>query len=480
MYKLVTEHREQRREFILEKGVYSLGRSPDNDIHIPDSFVSRHHMKLYIDDDGIYVEDLGSANGTLVNGEKIKGKVRLKKGDLIFIGEHRLTFIPIETQVEQETTFTTDNPSFYVLYQLGKILLHSNTLDEILESAMDLIFQVIAVETIFIFSTGESKDIEFFKSKTGYREEDFISPFIKKYLTTLKEPEIIYNMEFFRNIKIPACCMLLVPLKDDEEFLGGIVLINSKDTSHRFNSSDKEIMMAVANMVAIGIKLDRLKENIKREAILRSNLERFHSPDVVNLILKEASQKMELGLEVKKVEATVLFSDIKDFTALSEKLTPEEIADLLNSYFDRMTEIVFKHKGSVNKYIGDAIMAIFGTPFSYGNDAKLAVQTAIEMLEALEDFNRNISEEKRFQIRIGINTGLVVAGNIGSRNRMEYTVLGDTVNVASRLEHAAAPNSILVGQRTYEYTKDYFEYEDVGFLELKGKSTKVKAYRVVI
>ena len=483
MYKLLIEHREQVREFILEKGTYTVGRSPENDITIPDPGVSRHHMKLYITDEGILVEDLGSTNGTFVNGEKIRGKVRVNKGDLVFVAEHRITFTLIEEEEQKETSFSTENLSFYALYQMGKILLHSNTLEEVLESAVDLVFQIVPVETVYLFTGDRGKsgnEIYFFKSKVGLDEEDFLSPLIHKYIANLKEPDIIYDMEFFKDLKLPAKYLLLIPIEDNEEYLGGVVLINSREESHRFTTSDKETMMAMANMISIGIKLDRLKEQFKREAILRSNLERFHSPDVVNLILKESSQKLELGLGVKKVEATILFSDIKDFTPLSEKLTPEEIAELLNNYFDIMTGIIFKHKGSVNKFIGDAIMAIFGAPFSYGNDAKLAVDTAIEMLEALEKFNRSISEEKRFQIRIGINTGVVVAGNIGSKNRMEYTVIGDAVNVASRLERAAEPDSILVGMKTFQYTRPHFEYEDKGFLDLKGKSEKVRAFKVIV
>ena len=480
MYKVVVEHRDQVREFILDNGEYVVGRSPDCDITIPDPFVSRKHLKLYIKDDSVFIEDLNSSNGTFVGGEKITTKTKLNKGDIVFVGEHQISFVPIDTSVEERSTLSFDNPAFFTLYQLGKLLLRSNTIEEILESTIDLIFQMIPVETIFLFTPEEFGKYEFFKSKVGLEKGKLVTPLIKKYVSTLNEPELVFDREFLGNLGVEVCCLLLVPFRDEENFLGGVVLINSSEDSHRFNTIDREMMMALANMVTIGLKLDKLKDDIKREAILRSNLERFHSPDVVNLILKEASRKMELGIEVKRVEATILFSDIKDFTSLSERLTPEEIADLLNNYFDIMTEIVFKHKGSVNKFIGDAIMAIFGAPFSYGNDAKFAVETAIEMLKALEEFNRTISEEKRFQVRIGINTGVVVAGNIGSKNRMEYTVIGDAVNVASRLENAAKPNSILVGERTFEYTRNYFEFEDVGYLELKGKKRKVKAYRVIV
>jgi adenylate cyclase len=188
---------------------------------------------------------------------------------------------------------------------------------------------------------------------------------------------------------------------------------------------------------------------------------------------------MELGVpEVKEV--SVLFADIVGFTTMSEKMSPATVALLLNDYLSRMTEVIFKFEGTLDKYIGDAIMAVFGAPLDMPDHAERAIRAALEMRERLEEFNIERKEGPTLKIRIGINSGKVVAGEIGSINKKEYTVLGDTVNTASRLESSVAkPMMIVIGENTQAVVRDQFEFRSLGKATLKGKENEVEVYEVL-
>ncbi|MBW1919928.1 MAG: adenylate/guanylate cyclase domain-containing protein, partial [Deltaproteobacteria bacterium] len=220
-------------------------------------------------------------------------------------------------------------------------------------------------------------------------------------------------------------------------------------------------------------------EKIRRETIARTRLERFHSPEVVDLIIH--GEDLESGALVAPTEkiATILFSDIVSFTPLSERLSPGEVSLLLNHYFREMTDIIFKYNGTLDKYIGDAIMAVFGAPIEREDDPERAVRAALDMRKTLSQMMEEIEPDRRFSIRLGINTGRVVAGNLGSPKRMDYTVIGDTVNTASRLETLAEPNQILIGEKTYRSVKNMFRIRQIGEKKLKGKSKPIKVYEVL-
>jgi adenylate cyclase len=237
--------------------------------------------------------------------------------------------------------------------------------------------------------------------------------------------------------------------------------------------------MAIANHAAIGIEQARLNERILMEMQIRSNLERFHSPDVVNTIMEESSEKGTLSLKVEEKAATVLFIDIQNFTSLAERLSAPEVASLLNEYFSIMTDIVFEYNGTLDKYIGDAIMATFGAPYSHGNDAEKAVLAALKMRGELERLRSRKEEKHHFDVRIGINSGNVVAGYIGSMKRLQYTVLGNVVNVASYLESIAKPNEILIGEETFRQVKKLFLLEESGKKRVKRGMREVRYYRVI-
>jgi adenylate cyclase len=249
--------------------------------------------------------------------------------------------------------------------------------------------------------------------------------------------------------------------------------------TYAFNEDDLDLMTAIANQVAIAVQREEMQAHMQEAAVSRANLERFHSPDVVNHILQQSKDQEPFKRFLTEREVTILFADICDFTPLLERTAPQEAAQLLIDYFDAMTEIIFKFSGTVDKFIGDAIMAIFGAPISHGNDAELAIYTAIEMMQEMKKFRETHGPGKSFDIRIGINTGIVAAGYLGSKKRIEYTVLGDPVNVAARLQDLAAPGAIVVGEATYERVSGRFKFKDRGQTRLKGKKQETRVYEVL-
>ena len=174
---------------------------------------------------------------------------------------------------------------------------------------------------------------------------------------------------------------------------------------------------------------------------------------------------------------TIVFTDISGFTALAEKLDPEKVRELINTCFDWLVPVVQKYDGTIDKFIGDEIMAVFGAPVAHEDDAERALRAALEMMEALAAFNRANGTE--LGLHAGINTGLVVAGQVGGYDRRDYSVMGDAVNVAARLEDASSVGEIFVGPATYRLTKQLFDFESATPLTLKGKEAPVQVHRLL-
>jgi adenylate cyclase len=203
---------------------------------------------------------------------------------------------------------------------------------------------------------------------------------------------------------------------------------------------------------------------------------RFLDPRVVGDLVARGEINTELNAESREV--TVLFSDIRGFTTMSETHTPQAIVSLLNRYFSTQVEIIFRHGGTLDKFIGDAIMAFWGAPVGDPDHARHAVAAAIEMSQALERFKQEVSElGHAFDIGIGLNSGPAVVGFIGSNDRLDYTAIGDTVNLASRIEgETKGVARVLIAESTMRAAGDAFEYRDKGEHHVKGREQAVRLF----
>jgi class 3 adenylate cyclase len=186
-------------------------------------------------------------------------------------------------------------------------------------------------------------------------------------------------------------------------------------------------------------------------------------------------------IEGERRNVTVLFSDITGFTAIAEKFDPEQVYEFIDNTLKAFTEEIYKHEGTIDKVMGDGIMALFGAPIAHEDDPARAIRAALGMQDALKRINANLEPQMgiSLRVRIGLNTGTVVVGSIGSDLRMEYTALGDTVNVASRLQSVAEPGSVLVSRSVYEATKPLYEFRELGSIRVKNRIEPVEIFEAL-
>lgn len=218
--------------------------------------------------------------------------------------------------------------------------------------------------------------------------------------------------------------------------------------------------------------------DMREKGQIRQLFSRYVSPQVAELLVE--NQEL-IAFQGRKEMLTIFFSDIRGFTNMSEMMDPQDVSDLLNSYFARMTEIIFKYDGTLDKFMGDAIMAFFGNPQPHKDHALLAIRMSLEMLEAVNELNAESIKKgrKTFQIGIGINTGIVTVGNLGSENYFDYTVIGDNVNLACRLESIAEPAQIIISKSTYDEVAGQVVTRELPPVKVKGKEKPVLIYEVL-
>jgi adenylate cyclase len=227
----------------------------------------------------------------------------------------------------------------------------------------------------------------------------------------------------------------------------------------------------------VAVEQASLRDGLRREQDIRTRLARYSSPAVVDRIVSDSSESATMSTE--EADVTVVFADLTGFTTMAETLEPGETVRVLNQVFERMTEAIFEFEGTLDKFRGDGLMAFFGAPLHLPDHAQCAVAAAVRMQELLAELN-SYSEDRQLQMRIGINSGNVVVGDIGSPQRKDYTVIGDMVNTASRLESSVAlPGEVVIGEETWRRVRGRFDCEPLEPARLKGKRKLVQPYKVL-
>ncbi|MBU1261488.1 GAF domain-containing protein [bacterium] len=282
-----------------------------------------------------------------------------------------------------------------------------------------------------------------------------------------EDPRFIKGKRMIRNL-------LCVPLKVGNKCLGVLNISNTRD-ERDFSSEEARLAMVFANQAAVAIENANLHQDTLKKERYKAYLERYLSKDIVNELIKTDEW---LGLSGRKQKVTILFADMRNFTHIAENISPDNLIKLLNDFFSEMTDAVFSHKGTVDKFIGDMMMATFGVPYPKPDDAKRAVETAIDMQMRAQILAKKWSPLS-ISIGIGINTGEVIFGNIGSLEHMDFTVIGDPVNIAQRLEGIALPGQILVTNEIANETKDDFYFRNFEEVTVKGKAKPLLVKEVV-
>ncbi len=395
---------------------------------------------------------------------------------------------PAEAEVKQ---IEKANRILKVLTKVAETLIASRPMEEVLHQVMEIVFDHIPADRGFLMLRGADGELEPMVIKHRKPEDDSEGKItISRTIATqviadrvailTSDAQVDSRFKAGDSIRIQGIRSAMCAPMWNQDRVIGIIFVDSLMLTNNFGEDDLDLLAALANYAAVAVEHTRLNEKIAAEEKKRDRLGRFLSPQVASRILATSdSQDDSLGIPELR-EVTILFSDICGFTSMSENMSPSAVSLLLSDYLSRMTDAVFNQEGTLDKYIGDAIMAVFGAPLDMPDHAKRAIRAALEMRERLEEFNEERDEGPKLQMRIGINTGKAVAGEIGSINKKEYTVLGDTVNTASRLESSVAkPKMIVIGENTYAQVKDLFEVRPLGMANLKGKQKTVQAYEVL-
>ena len=539
MFKLLSTSGDQSIDLQLGRKLV-VGRAVTSDVPIYDPTISRRHAEIVLTESGVRVTDLGSSNGTFLNGAKVT-EAEAGANDVVTFGKvafrvKEVTAPLPRPQVVPSPEFTSPRPGkggvaagtivrqmpvsisggvpaividepqgashlkvkadsqverrekkLSLLLEVSKELSKQQELDRLLDKVVDFTFQIMNVDRVSILLLdGKSNELipRISKSRTGdasaakHVPQSIARKAVEEHVAILSDNAAADERFKGKSILIQSVrSAMCTPLMGSDSKVLGILYVDNLTATHSFADEDLEFLIAFGGLTAVAIENSQLSERIRREALVRSNFERYFSPNIAQVI---AQQQDGGRLPSEKRPVVVFFSDIRGFTPMSETMSPDEIARLLTEYFTEMVDKVFEFGGTLDKFMGDAIMALWGAPIVHEDDADRAVQCAIAQLNELEKLNAKWKQEGRTEVQIGIaiNFGEVFAGNIGSDRRLEYTVIGDAVNTAYRLCGKAGPNEILISEPFYEQLKKKPAVDTLEPIQVKGKSKKVPVYRV--
>ncbi len=501
-----------------------VGRGLGVDISLPDPTISRRHAQIDRSESGMTVRDLGSRNGTFVNGQRVEAGT-LVPGDVVMFGqvsfrveqiatgEHRILAedvspMPVAATIVRErpvrdaralldtreqSTIATEVMAGHELTQrklellldVSKALSRPGNIDTLLDQIARYVFQIMDVDRVAILLIDDDGELvpRVARDRRGLDTGRAVPRSIARRVVEEKIAVVSDNApedERFGGasiVKQSVRSAMCAPLIGMEDVVQGVLYVDNLTTTHRFEDDDLEFLVAFSGIAAVAIENGRYAERIRRETIARSNFERFFAPNLAARIAS-APNALQLGGERRRV--AVLFNDIRDFAALAEQMTPEAVASQLTEYFTAMTDCVFRHGGTLDKFTGDGVMAQWGAPVASDDDADRALAAARDMLRSVDALNERWRAKGLPELRVGIglSAGDVFAGYVGAERRLEYTVLGDPVNVASRICKAAAGGELLMTDELLAALRTPVDVEPRGSVELKGKQQRVGVYAV--
>jgi adenylate cyclase len=375
-----------------------------------------------------------------------------------------------------------------LFYELSHKLSLIYTLEEIYEQVFEFLLSVTSATRCFVFRKNEMGDFEQVAAKTrGPGEvgtplpisQTIFSKVMAERVSVLLEEaqragsEMSSKSILANNVQSVMAAPIIGP-----RGLLGIIYADRLDLNEPFSPDDLDLLNAIAVHTGIAINTVISHERLQKQAQARASFERFLPRQVVDHILR-SPDAIKLGGVRQMV--TALFADIRNFTSLSENCTPEVIVNLLNHYFSMVSEIIFRHGGTLDKYIGDGLLALFGAPYVGELDAVQAVRAAIEIQRTMVSFNEKQLAKNLPQIAvgIGINTGQAIVGYIGSETRLDYTAIGDTINTTSRLQNLAQPGQIVISENTMQVLDESFILRPLGTERLKGRNANLRIAEVV-
>jgi adenylate cyclase len=493
----------------LAAGSTLFGRAANCDVILEDPSVSRWHARFLVSDDQCTVADLGSRNGTFVNGEQVE-QHDLRDGDRVALGQVLFTLraaavqpvvmVESDARIEHvaEIRSGIDGASavgqidrrrlLQLLSDISRTLVGALPVDEVLGRVVDLAFSSTNAERVLLLLWNEATgDLvpRIVRHRQGLELPTTISRTIvdrvmKDRVSMIAiDAQLDPRLEKAKSIAaLQTRSFMCAPLWHEVEIIGLLYVDNP--LRHRFTEADLELFTAFSNYAAVAIAQARLAERVQQEIRRRERLARYHSPAVVDRLLKaEAGADGEAPMLAQERDITVLLADIVGFTALAEHLPPQQVAVLLNVFFSRMADAIFAHEGTLDKFIGDAVLAIFGAPLDLPNHALNAVRAAERMRQALVDLNLERGEP-RLEMRIAIHTGVALVGDIGSPQRREYSVLGDVPNTAARIEDGVAKEGqIVITRATLDRLDRQVAVRELGMQRFRGQTRDVELFEVL-
>ena len=533
MYELVYEVEGRPQRYRITGPEVFLGRSSENEVVLNDFSVSRRHAVIRRENERWVIVDQNSTNGVKVNGRFVASSP-IAPGDVLTVGTFSLTvreeapavqaeaageerrgFVlhlrPVDRRLQprlpprglrpggggrrasrqsgkRSTSAVARSKIFEILVQVAKTLILAREVQEILGRVVDLLFEHLPVDRAVVVLVGdEGKLVPMLARQRGKESGDAGETFSHTIVESVIQNRVAVltsdaladgRFEAGQSIRIQQIrSAMCVPLWNQDRVIGALH-VDTPLRAGSFTADDLDLLTALGNFAAVAIERARLQRRIEKEERIRERLSRYHSPGVVEEIASDASGVID---RVRTRNVSVFFADIVGFTSAAEGMDPDALSRFLSTFFTFAADAIFAEGGTLDKFIGDAVMAFFGAPIVQPDHARRAVSAASKLVENVKAWNleRVARGEPPVGVRIGVNTGNAVVGDIGSAQRVDYTVLGNTVNVAARIEeYVAGPNEVAVGEETARLTSDDFSYEPLGDVKLKGLSRGLPCYRV--